>query len=133
MTVDEDLIRRVELWCTGATIHNAKNLIGAYRASLGAARQDRHSRRRWLWYLARADTYAAQLESWMRHGDYSRARDANPLPPEPLEADATPGRVAEVHRWALYAAKQWLHSIGEAALADSLRPAIRAAIDKMGE
>ena len=123
-----DLIRRAELWATGATIHNVKNLIGAYRSALGAIKQARHTNRHRLWMLVASEVYAAQLEAYMRHGDYRRANRENPLPPELVTADATPAELAAFHRWNLYAAKNWLHDIGQPELAAALQPAIALAI-----
>ncbi len=125
-----DLIRRAEQWATGATIHNVKNLIGAYRSALGAIRQERHTNRHRLWMLVASEVYAAQLEAYMRHGDYRRARRENPLPPELVTADATPAELAEFHLWNLYAAENWLYDIGEADLAAALQPATIMAIKR---
>lgn len=125
-----NLIRRAELWATGATIHNVKNTIGAYRAALAGANSTLCSARHRLWMLALSEVHVAALEAYMRHGDYRKASRDNPLPRDPVTADATPAELAAFHRWSLYAAKNWLYDIGETALAESLCPAIAVAIKR---
>lgn len=79
---DDDLIRRAELWATGATIHNVKSLIGHYRAACEVllAKPERPAQ-----VVAFARAFAAwahkTLTEFMAHGDYQKACRDNPLPP----------------------------------------------------
>jgi len=81
---DDDIIRRAELWATGATIHDVKGLIGMYRmatAVLDDPRAKGKKRRR----LA-LETMVCALETltdFMSHGNYRKARIDNPLPYSP--------------------------------------------------
>jgi hypothetical protein len=78
-----DLLRRAELWATGATIHNVKQLSGSIEMAVMALSDEKRARKdmkgakgkwceMWLARLART------LEDWMGHGDYRRAQRDNP-------------------------------------------------------
>lgn len=84
---DDDIVRRAQLWATGATIHDVNGLIGSYRSAADALDG----------WLSKPDAdpvlvrfglefmnYArCALEDFMRHGDYRKAVEDNPLPWHP--------------------------------------------------
>lgn len=76
-----DLLRRAELWATGATIHDVKQLTGTIRTAMDALSDRKRKdvvgdKRRWAeLMLAR---YARTLEDFVGHGDYKRAWRENP-------------------------------------------------------
>lgn len=76
---DDDIVRRAELWATGATIHDVKGLIGLYRSAvfiLDKGPKDEEQRRRAEDY---GETARRRLEAFMAHGDYRRATRENPF------------------------------------------------------
>lgn len=127
---DADLIWRAETAATGATIHNIRNLIGAYRGGLLGANNVSGKPAKRLYFLAYAETMARRLEAYIAHGDYRKANNEYPLPHEPIDRASTAAEIAEFHRWNLYAAKQWMHDIGKTEFAEQLRPMIREALDR---
>lgn len=97
---DDDILRRIELWATGATIHDAKGLIGHYRTFahfLDNGPDEGRSKEDWerCRELARKNlpVLAATMEDFMRHGDYRKARRDNPLPDEVTRVDFPWSRV----------------------------------------
>lgn len=90
MTRDDDILRRIELWATGATIHNVKGLIGLYRtfaAVLDDPKKYKGSELGRNLDRCRQDlaVVAKTMEDWMAHGDYRKARRDNPLSNEQEE------------------------------------------------
>ncbi len=80
---DDDIIRRAELWATGATIHDVKHLIGMYRAGVCAMDDPLldEDRKRYAEILM---NWAYKcLTEFMEHGDYRKAKRDNPLPEYP--------------------------------------------------
>lgn len=82
---DDDVVRRAELWATGATIHDVKSLIGSYRTACAVLDRKAGYRdvtepgvRRWA--LECMACWRETLEAYMRHGDYRKARLDHPLP-----------------------------------------------------
>lgn len=82
---DDDVIRRAQLWATGATIHDVNSLIGLYRTATavldrlpGVRSVDEPGVRRWALELVACAF--GQLSDFMRHGDYRKAKIENPLP-----------------------------------------------------
>lgn len=79
---DDDIVRRAQLWATGATIHDVNGLIGLYQVAVAALDCDNGSK------MSKNRRYALEtmacaygsLEHFMSHGDYRKARKANPLP-----------------------------------------------------
>lgn len=88
---DDDILRRIELWATGATIHNVRGLIGQYRTWADIV--DHPDKYPWLTPEAVAEaernlaTVARTMREYMGHGDYRRARRDNPLEGEETRAD----------------------------------------------
>lgn len=83
MTVDDDIERRAELWATGATIHNVKNLLGWRRSCVSALKQLRHDDARRRYFEETLVCADKTIEQYMGHGNYLKARDDNPLPTSP--------------------------------------------------
>lgn len=86
---DDDIIRRAELWATGATIHDVKGLIGAYRTATAAIdgwTKDGRYKNGWkdcgfaIEFMA---VILNQLNAFMQHGDYRKACRDFPLPKHP--------------------------------------------------
>lgn len=81
--VNHDLVRRAELWATGATIHDVKQLLGCYRSAceaLDSPRAKRASKRKIESIKAFRDWAVKTLEAFMSHGDYKKANRDNPMP-----------------------------------------------------
>lgn len=80
---DDDIIRRAELWATGATIHDVKGLIGLYRSGtcvLDGVKGWRHDEEARAQAELNIDVARRRLEAFMSHGDYSKACRDNPWP-----------------------------------------------------
>lgn len=94
---DDDIIRRAQLWATGATIHDINCLIGMYRSATAAldgvhgmdtrAQREPKIRRFALEMMVCA---ANTLAAFMQHGDYRKARDSFPLPTHPDDEGKPP-------------------------------------------
>lgn len=85
---DDDIVRRAELWATGATIHDVRGIIGMYRSATGvldgskwsASRKEPGMERFALELMVCA---IETLARYMSHGDYRKARIDTPLPFSP--------------------------------------------------
>lgn len=77
---DDDVIRRAELWATGATIHDVKGLIGLYRAAIEALDRRRISKRDRRFALELMACAIGTINDFIGHGNYRKARIDNPLP-----------------------------------------------------
>ncbi len=84
---DDDLLRRIDLWATGATIHNVKNLKGAYRSAWQIIESDseRATPEKKAYYLIFQEAIAKQMAAYMLHGDYKKAGRDFPLPEYPFD------------------------------------------------
>lgn len=86
---DDDIVRRAQLWATGATVHDTNELIGLYRDAI--YKLDRHPDPKWKtppfrrYALELMVCYANRLAAFMSHGDSKKAR-RDFLPPRyPVE------------------------------------------------
>jgi hypothetical protein len=90
---DDDILRRIELWATGATIHDVRSLMGHYRVCIYILDRPEAYQKNGDYGakcdLARATitVLAKTMEEFMSHGDYRKARRDNPLPGEETRAD----------------------------------------------
>ncbi len=87
---DDDIVRRAQLWATGATIHDVNGLIGMYRSATAAidglhgmdtrAVKEPAVRRFAIEVMVCA---VNRLAAFMQHGDYRKACAAFPVPVHP--------------------------------------------------
>lgn len=80
---DNDLIRQAELWATGATIHDVKTLIGMLRSASHVFHKPNGTPRKRAFAEDMMKAANARLVDFMRHGNYTKACDDNPLPSIP--------------------------------------------------
>lgn len=87
---DDDIIRRAQLWATGATIHDVNCLIGCYCAATAAidgaahadsrAKKDPKVRRFAIEFMVCS---LNRLAAFMQHGNYRKACESFPMPIHP--------------------------------------------------
>lgn len=78
---ESDIVRRAQMWATGATIHNINGLIGVLRAAWMGMNSTTASSAKKMWAESLAICMCCTIEQYMRHGDYKKAREDNPMPP----------------------------------------------------
>ncbi len=78
---DDDIVRRAQLWATGATIHDVNQMTGNYCSQCQAldciAKTGVGDRRGFLEWMAWSREV---LEEFMRCGNFRKAREKYPMP-----------------------------------------------------
>jgi hypothetical protein len=99
--MEDDIIREIEMWATGATIHDVKGLIGLFRTADMGVEKRKHADvppgRDYC--IALREAARTRMLSFMAHGDYRRATREHELPEPPKEGEMwTPARTPQSMR-----------------------------------